>query len=101
MWKLWHKLFGWDYIVVTIGRGFIFRVHDAPNGTRLIYMGSEDACIMNFDGTFKNSRHTWEPLTFKRCQTVEERGNMFCECSDRLYSSRDPRPADNEGSRVI
>ena len=34
MWRLWHKLFGWDYIQWNLGLGThgIRRIRVAPNG---------------------------------------------------------------------
>ena len=35
MWRLWHKLFGWDYIQWDLGTHGIRRIRVAPNG--LVY----------------------------------------------------------------
>lgn len=37
MWRLWHKLFGWDYVQYRIaGLHYILRVKTAPSG--LVYL---------------------------------------------------------------
>ena len=35
MWRLWHKLFGWDYIQWKLGTHGIRRIRVVPNG--LVY----------------------------------------------------------------
>lgn len=35
MWRLWHKLFGWDYIQWKLGPNGISRIRVAPSG--LVY----------------------------------------------------------------
>lgn len=32
MWRLWHKLFGWDYIYWSLGTHGVRRIRVAPNG---------------------------------------------------------------------
>ena len=32
MWKLWHKLIGWEYAVVEFAGQEIRRIHKTPNG---------------------------------------------------------------------
>lgn len=33
MWRLWNKLFGWDYVV---SKGKVCRIHNAKNGVSYI-----------------------------------------------------------------
>lgn len=37
MWKLWHKLFGWDYVLYEFaGEYHIRRIKKAPNGLEYV-----------------------------------------------------------------
>lgn len=69
MWKLFHYLFGWHYIVIC-EHHWIRRVRTAPNGQKYIRFIDEPLFI-NEDGTTE-THNTWKPLTF----TLEDKENI-------------------------
>jgi hypothetical protein len=58
MWKLWHRMFGWDYVRMTIGNEtYIGRVRaDPETGRRIIRLWGQE-----FD--LATTTFHWEPLS--------------------------------------
>lgn len=65
-WKLFHKLFGWDYVLYSPeGSRIVLRVKKCPMG-RPYVVRHGDILFLRTDGTFKNSSHTgYLPLTWE------------------------------------
>lgn len=67
MWRLFHKLFGWDYVLVmTSLENMACRLVDTASGPAAIVY--RRPYIMKQDGTFddaggQNFRMRWKPLT--------------------------------------
>jgi len=46
MWRLWHRLFGWDYVLYTfVSSCHIRRVRKFPNGVEYVMVFSSTGCI--------------------------------------------------------
>lgn len=68
MWKLWHKIFGWQYVEYRdSATSFVARIQGMPNGRlRMIcglYSGHYNAFLKE-DGTFDGASGEWRGLTF-------------------------------------
>ena len=69
MWRLWHRLFGWDYVALHWGvsRSVVCRVQTTPDGYpfvihhEMFFWLNDDYTADEFDG----SRRRFAPLTFE------------------------------------
>lgn len=58
MWRVWHHLFGWDYVCYThIASRYIRRVRVSPN-KEFVYVKVEGIRLIN-----DSTAHQWEKLT--------------------------------------
>lgn len=50
MWRLWHKLFGWQYVVVSVVQGdsLVAKVHSGPDGIPYV-MAYGDIVFLTYD----------------------------------------------------
>ena len=65
MWKIWHKLFGWDYIVFSYGiADIVKRIRVTSNGKEYVKVTSDmffidenNKILRSLSGGFKKFKH--------------------------------------------
>lgn len=66
MWKLWNKLFGWDYVLLRASMmdyRYIRRVRQNVAGARYVKFCGQDLWFLNDDGKTDNG-YLWTALTW-------------------------------------
>ena len=54
MWKLWHWLFGWEYVAVSFWSGMeARRVHTSPKGNKYVQVGDNIIFLDDTDRKFR------------------------------------------------
>lgn len=66
MWRLWHKLFGWDYIYWSLGTHGVRRIRVAPNG--LVYF----MCLGEIISLAEPGYHKITYLTCSKDKYIEQ-----------------------------
>ncbi|PCI53444.1 MAG: hypothetical protein COB36_12315 [Alphaproteobacteria bacterium] len=75
MWKLWHKLFGWDFIQLKYGWGTkIRRVRYMPSAYPYVVVCGSIIPIKP-NGVIEDYPYEYTPLTW-RVEVTRQRGNL-------------------------